>query len=478
MRIRTPRTGLLLMALAAFTWACEPEPGDLAVESPESLGAAPAGDGPAGPPRGGRRGDGDAPPPPPPEGEPEQRDAPEPPPEEQPPEPAEPEPVDEPAEPEPVDEPAEPEPVDEPLPEPPEPADDGFEPPLALSPRANPITSEKVELGRLLYWDPILSGHNDVACATCHHPDFGYADGLPLSVGVGGRGLGTDRVRARGTDFAGRNAPTTLLTGLNGWVDPNRMPPPEQAPMFWDLRERSLEAQALGPLLNAIEMRGDAYSEADTFGIIEDRLTALPEYVELFAEAFDVPADEAVTIERVAQAIAAFERHLSRPSSAFDRFTAGERNALNPQQVRGLNALRTVGCVACHGGPMFSDYRPHRIGAPDTDGAFNDAGDGAFRFRTQTLRNVAVTGPYMHGGAFDSLEEVMDFYQRAGRPAPGAAPTPRGIGPLDPAFARQRFNNGQAADMVAFLEALTDEDVDVEMPASVPSGLPVGGLLD
>ncbi|MCA9548298.1 MAG: hypothetical protein KC613_28035, partial [Myxococcales bacterium] len=382
------------------------------------------------------------------------------------------------AEPAPEPEPPMADPEDAPLPEPPAPVDDGFEPPLAPAPRGNPTTAEKVELGRLLYWDPILSGHEDVACATCHHPDFGYADGLPLSVGVGGVGLGPDRVRAPGTDFAGRNAPTTLLTGLNGWVDPNRLPPPEQAPMFWDLRERSLERQALQPLLNAVEMRGDAYSEADTFGILEARLRAVPEYVELFAEAFDVAPDEAVTIERVGQAIAAFERHLSRPDSAFDRFNAGDRGALTAQQVRGLNALRGVGCVACHGGPMFSDFRPHRLGAPDADGGFADAGEGTFRFRTPTLRNVAVTGPYMHGGAFDTLEAVLDFYQRAGRPAPGELPPPRGIGPLDPAFTRLRFNNGQKADMVAFLRALTDEGVDTEIPAAVPSGLPVGGRLD
>ncbi len=509
----TPRA-VLCVILAAATLACEPPPDGAVSSGPEALGAQPGarpGRGAEGPPP--ARGDREAPPadeavdgpadepeaapidgpadapeaapadappgddrqPPPPPGADRQPPPPpgdgrQPPPPgdgRQPPPPPGDEPVDAPVD-EPVDEPAD-EPVDEP----------GLALPLAPSPADNPFSEAKVELGRLLFWDPILSGHQDVACATCHHPDFGYAEGRALSIGSGGRGLGPARRLAPGADFVDRNAPTVLLTGLNGWVDGARLPVAEQAPMFWDSRARSLEAQAVGPLLSAAEMRGDAYSEAEAFDVIEGRLRAVPAYVALFADAFDVPADEAVTIEHLAQAISAFERHLSRPSSAFDRFNAGDRGALDAQQVRGLNTLRQVGCTACHGGPMFSDFRLHRLGAPDhPDTPTVDDGDGSFRFRTPTLRNVAITGPFMHGGVFRSLDEVMAFYQRAGRPAPGAPPPPRGVGPLDPAFTRLRFNNGQAADMIAFLEALVDEDVDLAVPPAVPSGLSVGGAID
>ena len=410
------------------------------------------------PPPGGRPGPGQPPPPPPADG---------------PIDPPADEPVDPPAD-EPIDPPAD-EPIDEPIDEPADPpADprDDFRS-FAPAPANNPTTEAKVELGRLLFWDPILSGNNDVSCATCHNPNFGYADAIPLSIGVGGRGLGPQRV---GNTRAGRNSPTVLNTGLNGWIDEDIFPRAEDAPMFWDIRARSLEEQALGPIANAEEMRGDAYPEDEAIDVVVGRLAAIPEYVTLFAAAFDVDPDEAVTATHLARAIGAFERHLSTPDSAFDRWLAGDDDAMTPQQIRGFDTFRRVGCDRCHTGPMFSDYRLRRIGAPNNTGNATDDGDGTFRFRTASLRNIGRTAPYMHGGTFANLTQVFAFYRRPGtQPPRGQGVLPANIGPLDRDVLGLRFNGQDEADMATFLASLTDITVDTVRPAAVPSGLPVGG---
>lgn len=344
-------------------------------------------------------------------------------------------------------------------------------------PADNPTNAAKVELGRLLFWDPILSGPRDTACATCHHPDFAYGDGIALSIGTGGRGLGPDRVRGRGDPFVPRNAPTVLNTGFNGWVG-GPMPDPEDAPMFWDNRTHSLESQALGPIQAELEMRGNT-PENEALDQVVARLAAIPEYEALFAAAFNVPPAEAVTVEHLSNAIAAFERYLSRLTSPFDRFQAGDRTALTAQQQRGLQAFNQAGCNDCHRGPMQSDYRLHRLGTPDNPATPEvDLGDGQGRFRTPTLRNVALTGPYMHGGVFQDLQAVLRFYAARGAPPPGAPRPPAGQGPLDPNLLDLRLNPRAIPDVIAFLNALTDDDLDLEIPDEVPSGLPVGGRLD
>lgn len=353
--------------------------------------------------------------------------------------------------------------------------------PLAPSPADNPLTADKVELGRLLYWDPILSGNGDVACATCHHPDFGYADALPLSVGVGGEGVGPNR---DGAIVAGRNAPTVLNTGLNGWIDEDRLPNPTTAPMFWDVRARSLETQALGPIVNAEEMRGDAYSEEDALDIVVGRLRDNDTYAALFMEVFGGDVLQAVTAENLGKAIAAFERHLSRPDSAFDRWLAGDNGAMTAQQVRGFNTFNRVGCDRCHSGPMFSDFRLRRLGAPNNARNPGDEGDGDFRFRVPTLRNITETAPYFHGGTHRDLRAVFAFYRNPNQNPPPGAVRPGNIGPLDPALDPPgppppglRFNQQDEADMTAFLRALSDDGIDRSRPITVPSGMQVGGNL-
>ena len=370
----------------------------------------------------------------------------------------------------------------------------------------SPGTPEE-ELGRLLFWDPILSGPMDVSCATCHHPDFAYADGRALSLGPGAVGLGPDRVDLAGgvIPVAQRNSPTLLNVAYNG-LDrqrrrrrgPRFTPLPadletvnsERAPMFWDRRARSLETQALLPLTIREEMRGDAYPEEVAVDSVLARLREIPEYVNLFREVYG--EETSIDATQVAQAIAAFERTLIAGNSPFDRFLAGDEDALTTQQRRGLDEFNEADCSDCHRGPMLSDFNMHAEGVAENPLlAVPDAGDGRFRFRTPTLRNVAVTAPYMHNGMIGTLEEVLEFYDRGRSENPNVSNRRRRRGdddrrdeaPATPGRLSGRFRGvddmtvQQQEDIIAFLEALTDPDFDRTIPPRVPSGLPPGGSI-
>ena len=370
-----------------------------------------------------------------------------------------------------------------------------------------PPGNPEEELGRLLFWDPVLSGPMDVSCATCHHPDFAYADGRALSLGPGAVGLGPDRVDLSDgvIPVAQRNSPTLLNVAYNG-LDrqrrrrrgPRFTPLPvdletvnsERAPMFWDRRARSLETQALLPLTIREEMRGDAYPEEVAVDSVLARLRAIPEYVSLFREVYG--EETSVEATQVAAAIAAFERTLVAGNSPFDRFLAGDEDALTTQQRRGLDEFNRADCSDCHRGPMLSDFNMHAEGVAENPLlAEPDAGDGRFRFRTPTLRNVAVTAPYMHNGMIGTLEEVLEFYDRGRSENPNVSNRRRRRGdddrrddvPATPGRLSGRFRGvddmtvQQQEDIIAFLEALTDSDFDRTIPARVPSGLPPGGSI-
>lgn len=274
--------------------------------------------------------------------------------------------------------------------------------------RSTEAPVDRAELGRLLFWDPILSGPRDVACASCHHPDFAYADGRDLSLGAGAVGLGPERVSAAGAvmPVVKRNAPTIVNTAFNGLDRRRRRRGDDRsprtvdstrAPMFWDNRLRSLEAQALAPLETREEMRGDAYPQEVAVDSVVARLRAIPEYRRLFEEAFGTGAE--ITAARLAEAIAEFERTLTAMDSPVDRFRAGDTTALTSQQRRGMEECDDAGCDRCHEGPMFSDFDLRAEGVAEhpllTEA---DTGGGRFRFRTPSLRNVALTAPYMHNG--------------------------------------------------------------------------------
>ncbi len=332
-----------------------------------------------------------------------------------------------------------------------------------------PVRTEEAELGRMLFWDPILSGERDVACASCHHPDAGYAERLDLSRGVGAVGLSE---RRRGGMLVPRNAMSILNVALNGIAAPEDVYDPLAAPMFWDNRMHSLERQALRPAHVFEEMRGGAYDEERTVGILSVRLASIPEYVELFARAFP---GERIGEDTMSRAIAAFERTLLAVDSPFDRYLDGDTTALNPEEERGLEAFFEGDCHRCHGGPLLSDFRLHTNGVPDNPTLTqSDAANGDFAFRTPTLRNVALHPPYMHGGVVETLEEVVDFYhainERDGVPD---SPVPREA--LDRGLRRISVSRRTAEPIAAFLRTLGDETFDRTIPARVPSGLPPGG---
>ena len=342
-------------------------------------------------------------------------------------------------------------------------------PMAVVDPIDNPTTEAKINLGRALFWDPILSGEKDVSCATCHHPSHGYADGLDLSIGVGGQQIGPNR-QVGYTGFVRRNSPTILNTAFNG-ISPDGTTYPETAPMFWDSRARSLEEQSLMPLHDFVEMRGNAYSEEATLDSVVARLQQIPEYRGLFGAAFGTST---ITADHVGKAIAAFERTLVANNSPFDRYMRGDENAMTPQQIEGMQEFVQVGCNECHSGPMFSDYELHVLGVRDNNKLTeSDEGNGNYAFRTPTLRNLAYTAPYMHNGEFNSLNRVLDFYDDNNDDAQNENVNDN---ELDRDLRRLNGIDGRDRDaIIQFLNALNDDNFDRTIPTSVPSGLTPGG---
>jgi parallel beta-helix repeat protein len=326
-----------------------------------------------------------------------------------------------------------------------------------VQPPDNPTTPEKVELGRLLFFDPILSDDNTLSCAHCHHPHLGFSDGLPRSRGRGGAGAG--RERTGGIELT-RGAPSLWNTVYN-----HRQ--------FWDGRAAHLEEQARMVITTPEEVN------ADPAELVRE-LKAIPEYRALFDKAFGGKDGESITFKNVTYAIAAFQRTLVSFNSRFDRYAAGDGSALSPQEKRGLKLFLSpkTRCNECHGIPTFANRDFKVIGVPNPkDGPADVAKPEAERgrgggpngaFKIPTLRNIALTAPYMHNGVFETLEEVLDFYAGGGG---------RGLGldvPLqDDKIRKFTLTPQEKADMIAFLLALTDESAAPEIPARVPSGLPV-----
>lgn len=351
------------------------------------------------------------------------------------------------------------------------------------------------ELGRLLFYDPILSGGQDVACATCHHPEFGYTDGRALPIGIEGSGLGPDRVHTTGAQngFVRRNSPTIVNTAFNG-MDENGNYNPTTAPMFWDNRLVSLEAQALGPIESFEEMRGHAFGEGEGVDGVVARLQANTEYQSLFTGAYGNA--NAINSQNIASAIAAFERMITATDSPFDRFQAGDQNAMSQAEIAGMNRFNQVGCDNCHSGSMFSDYQLHTLGIPDNNllNGTDDGADGSYNFRTPTLRNLNSTGPYFHNGVGGNLQQTIRFYVTArnfarnngngggnGGGGGGGLNVNPNVQPNDidnDVRNLNNLNNNDIQEIITFIGALNDENFDRTIPNSVPSGLQVGGDID
>ncbi|RZJ45651.1 MAG: cytochrome-c peroxidase [Brevundimonas sp.] len=301
--------------------------------------------------------------------------------------------------------------------------------PPAPAPADNPTTPEKVALGQRLFDDPRLSASGQIACASCHARELGFADALRTS-------FGHDRQRGR------RNSPSVAAAA---WMPV----------LFWDGRATTLEAQSLHPLVDPLEMAG-------ALPDIEARLAADPTYAEAFREAF---GDEAVSVERIARALASFQRSLRPGQGRWRRFIEGDRRALSDQQLRGLHLFRTkAACASCHSGPLLSDGRFHNLGLTFYGRMNEDLGryhvtglpQDVGAFRTPSLLGVSRTGPWMHNGLFPLLEGTVRFYNAGGahprRPA-GAESDPM-FPVTDPMLRPLQLTGDEIDDLVAYLEAL------------------------
>ncbi len=351
--------------------------------------------------------------------------------------------------------------------------------PLTVThPADNPTSEKKIELGRLLFYDPILSGNRDVACATCHQPEFNYAEFMETSIGVNGVGNGTKRrfVNPNDIPFVRRNSQSVLNTAFNG-ITTHGPYHAEKAPMFWDLRAKSLEEQALLPIKTLEEMRGKGFGEEEIIDEILSRIQKIPLYQTLFSEAF--PGDRpAVNEKNLGRALATFERTLIANNSRFDQYMRGDSSALSRNEKEGLNLFLKTGCAGCHAGPMLSDYKLHTLGVPDTKNRPEpDSGiNGDFAFRTPSLRNLRYTAPYMHSGKFATLERVMQFYEdlAGGKSANPAVP----ISKVDTLATDMTVNFRDISLIIEFLSTLNDDNFDKTVPDRVPSGLKVKGDID
>ena len=340
----------------------------------------------------------------------------------------------------------------------------------APAPTNNPSTETKVALGRLLFFDPILSSTKDVSCATCHNPRFGWTDGRATPIGVGGEGIGPARTfhGPPSLPVIARNVPTILNVGFNGLVTGTKFDP-ATAPMFWDSRVQSLEQQVFIPLRSRAEMRNDDCPENEAVTQAVLRVRAIDEYRERFHAAFGQSPDLAVTAEHLTQAIAAFERTLVTPRTAFDRYLAGDESALNAEQMRGLQVIQEAGCIQCHGGPMLSDFKLHAIGLPDV------TTHNRRQFRTPSLRNLRHTAPYMHDGSKRTLLDTLVFYDELSEAVTetldGGDTTLQP--PLDPLLKTLNLNPESFPALEAFLNTLSNDGYDQSVPEKVPSGLPL-----
>lgn len=350
-------------------------------------------------------------------------------------------------------------------------------PETVKSPLDNPASPEKEALGKLLFFDPVLSGNKDVACATCHHPNNGYAEFLDISIGPNSRGMGSKRKFNSPNDipFVKRNAQTIINTAFNG-IDLNNRYDPEKATMFWDDRVKSLEEQVLEPIKAFEEMRGHGTEETEILQTVIDRLKEIPEYQKLFELAFGVK--EAITIPNLAKAIAAFERTIITNNSRFDQYMRGDKDAILISEKEGFELFKSVGCVNCHNGPMFSDYKMHVLGTPENGKLPKpDAGvQDTFAFRTPSLRNLRFTAPYMHNGSLQSLKRVLEFYEDIsnGKVRNPNVPADR----YDPFVRELELSVKEMSLIISFLNTLNDDNFDKVIPESVPSGLPVGGNIE
>lgn len=310
------------------------------------------------------------------------------------------------------------------------------------------FTPAQIDLGRYLFFDPLLSKDGSISCASCHQPDKGFSDDLDRSIGITGKKVG-------------RSAPTLWNVAF---LDK----------FFWDVRATSLEQQAQGPLFDPLEMGNTP----------EQLLTSIKAnqiYLTMFAQAF--PDAEQVNVEQVYTALTAFQTSLISLNSRYDRYAHGYHQALSENEIKGLNIFRSfvARCAECHQPPLFTNNQIAVIGSPEPDGRDFDIGAqktyakvkhseklrGAFK--VPTLRNITKTAPYMHSGKFDKLYDAVEFYSKGrGHAVPKDEQLQLHWHIWEPDLTDEEMQL-----IVDFLGTLTDESLTPKIPSQLPSGLPV-----
>lgn len=300
-------------------------------------------------------------------------------------------------------------------------------PTVVPAPEDNQPNEARIDLGRKLFFEPMLSGTNSLSCASCHNPGLAWTDGLRTAIGM---------------DMAilDRNTPTILNTAF-------------ATTQFWDGRAKTLEEQALGPLTSPNEM-------AENLATAISELKTIPGYVELFEEAYP---GQNIKAETIAMAIASFERTIIATGAPFDSWLNGDSSAMSESAIRGFETFKEkAACVKCHSGFNFSDGSFHNIGVKTPAANLEDLGRyvvvplprmrGAFK--TPTLRDVELTAPYMRNGIYKTLEEVIDHYDRGGDEKGNLSPD---IKPLN-------LTEQEKKDLVDFMRHLTGEQKEISVP--------------
>ncbi|GLP97629.1 cytochrome-c peroxidase [Paraferrimonas sedimenticola] len=311
-----------------------------------------------------------------------------------------------------------------------------------LPPHRDGFTPQQIDLGRHLFFDPLLSGDQQLSCASCHLPEKGFSDGKALSDGA--NNLQTTR-----------SSPTLWNSAF-------------VTRFFWDARAQSLEEQAVGPLFAENEM--DNTPERLLASLNQNSV-----YKQWFAQAFG--ESNGITLDQIASALTAFQTSLISLNSRYDQYVHGNHNALNENEIAGMNVYRSfvARCSECHMPPLFTNNQIAVIGTPEPEGMPLDVGaETTFNapklkggFKVPTLRNIAKTAPYMHSGRFATLREAVEFYT-LGR---GHA-VPEGVEmQIHWHIWEPNLTDEEIDRIVDFLHALTDETFTPAVPAVLPSGL-------
>ncbi|WHZ09097.1 MAG: Cytochrome c551 peroxidase [Cytophagales bacterium] len=305
------------------------------------------------------------------------------------------------------------------------------------------FTPQQIDLGRYLFFDPVLSGNQTVSCASCHQPDKGFSDGLKTSVGISHKPLK-------------RAAPSLWNVAF-------------LKKFFWDARAKTLEEQMTGPLYSADEM-------GTTREQLLKTLNGIGLYRDLFSQAFPDKKSDDIVLNEVYLAIAAFESSLISLNSRYDQYAHGYHEALTKNEIEGLNVFRSfvARCAECHTPPLFTNQQVAVIGLAEPDRSFDSGAARVFHdstlrgaFKVPSLRNAALTAPYSHSGRFEKLEDMISFYTKGrGHEVPATEDLHIHWHIWEPGLSSHEISL-----LSDFIKTLSDESFKPQVPEILPSGI-------